>query len=135
MQEEMGCVLQRGIGSRWTVDEAFWRAAWQRHAELEQPRHDGGGDIVKGTFPELTNTAEKGLLPMFTREPGFVNYGLVDAGNNKLVSISIWETREAAQKSATMAANWVKENVSDRINLVTSYVGDLALYHGTPVAA
>ena len=90
-------------------------------------------DIVKGTFPELTNIAEKGLLPMFTREPGFVNYGLVDAGSNKVVSISIWETREEAQKSATMAATWVKENLSDRVNLVTSYVGDLALFHGTPV--
>ena len=46
-----------------------------------------------------------------------MNYGLVDAGNNKVVAISIWETREEAQKSAAMAATWVKENIADRVRL------------------
>ena len=92
-------------------------------------------DIIKGTFPELTGIAEKGILPMFVKEPGFVNYGLVDAGHNKVVSISIWETREEAQKAATTAATWTKDNVADRVRLVSSYVGDLALFHGVPVAA
>jgi hypothetical protein len=91
--------------------------------------------MVKGTFPELTGIAEKGILPMLVKEPGFVDYGLVDAGHNKVVSISIWETPEAAQKSVTTAANWIQENVSDRVRLVTTYVGDLALFHGAPVAA
>ncbi|HYM52038.1 MAG TPA: hypothetical protein VEW45_00975 [Candidatus Dormibacteraeota bacterium] len=92
-------------------------------------------DLVKGDFNELTGIAEKGILPSFVREPGFVNFGLVDAGNHKVVSISIWETREAAQKSASMAATWVKENISDRVRLVTTYIGDLSLFHGVPVAA
>ena len=92
-------------------------------------------DIVKGTFPELTGIAQTGILPMFQKEPGFVDYGLVDAGNNKLVAISIWETREEAQKSVNTAATWVEKNLAGRIRLITSYVGDLALYHGTPVAA
>ena len=92
-------------------------------------------DMTKGTFPELTGIAEKGILPMFTKEPGFLNYGLVDAGNNKVVSISIWETREEAHKAATTAATWIKDNVADRVRLVTSYVGDMALFHGVPVAA
>lgn len=92
-------------------------------------------DIVKGTFPELTSIVEKGFLPMLERESGFVNYGLVDVGPNKLVAISIWESREAAQKSATTAATWIKDNIAERLTLVTSYVGDLALFHGVPVAA
>jgi heme-degrading monooxygenase HmoA len=92
-------------------------------------------DIVKGNFPELTTMAENGILPLFAREPGFVDYGLVDAGHNKVVSISIWDTREQAQKSATTAATWVKDNMGDRVRLVTSYVGDLALFHGAPVTA
>ena len=92
-------------------------------------------DMTKGTFPELTGMAEKGILPLFAKEPGFVNYGLVDAGNNKVVSISIWETREEAHKAAATAATWTKDNVADRIRLVVSYIGDLALFHGVPVAA
>ena len=92
-------------------------------------------DMTKGTFDELTGIAEEGILPMFAKEPGFVNFGLVDIGDHKVVSLSIWETREAAQNSALVAASWVKENISDRVRLVTGYVGNLALFHGAPVAA
>jgi heme-degrading monooxygenase HmoA len=92
-------------------------------------------DLTKGDFSELTGIAEKGILPTFVREPGFVNFGLVDAGNHKVVSISIWETREAAQKSASMAATWVKENIADRVRLLTTYIGDMTLFHGVPVSA
>jgi hypothetical protein len=92
-------------------------------------------DVTKGTFDEVTGMAEKGILPLFVKEPGFVNYGLVDAGDHKVVSISIWETREAAHKSATMAASWVKDNIADRVRLVNTYIGDLALFRGVPIAA
>ena len=92
-------------------------------------------DIVKGSFDELTKLTEKGILPMFVREPGFVDHGLLDVGNNKVVAISIWETRDEAQKSAGMAATWVQANIADRVRLVTTQIGNLALFHGAPVAA
>ena len=92
-------------------------------------------DLTKGTFPELTSIAETGILPTFAKEPGFVNYGLVDAGNHKVLSISIWETRDEALKSADMAATWVKQNIADRVRLVTTHIGDLVLFRGVPVAA
>ena len=92
-------------------------------------------EMLNGTFPELTTLAEGGILPQYVKEPGFVNYGLVDVGNHKVVAISIWETREAADKSALVAASWVKENISTRVRLLNDYVGSLALFHGVPVAA
>jgi len=92
-------------------------------------------DMTKGTFDELTGIAEKGILPTFANLPGFLNFGLADIGDHKVVSISIWETREAAEKSALVAASWVKENISDRVRLVTGHVGNLALFHGVPVTA
>ncbi len=92
-------------------------------------------DITKGTFGELTGIVESGLLPTFVKEPGFVDYGLVDTGNHKVVAISIWETREEAQNSINMASTWVKENIADRVRLLTTQIGDLALFHGVPVAA
>ena len=45
------------------------------------------------------------------------------------------ETREEAHKADTMAATWVRENMVDRVRLVTTQVGSLALFHGAPVAA
>ncbi len=59
-------------------------------------------DIVKGTFPELTGIFGKGMLPIFNREPGFVDYGLVDAGDNKVVAISIWETRDELRSPSSL---------------------------------
>lgn len=92
-------------------------------------------ELINGTFDEMTGIVEKGILPTFEKEQGFVNYGLVDIGDHKVVAISIWETREAAEKSVLIAASWVKENLSDRVRLVTGYVGNLALFHGMPVVA
>lgn len=92
-------------------------------------------ELVKGDFNELTGIAEHGILPMFVKEPGFVNYGLVDTGNHKVVAISIWETYDEAEKSASMAAAWVEENIADRVRLITTQIGNLALFHGAPVAA
>ena len=92
-------------------------------------------EMLNGTFPELTTLAEGGILPQYVKEPGFVNYGLVDAGNHKVISISIWETRDEALKSADMAATWVKQNIADRVRLVTTHIGDLALFRGIPVTA
>lgn len=91
-------------------------------------------DLTKGTFAELTGIVEKGLLPTFAKEPGFVNFGLVDTGDHKVVSISIWETREQAQKSATMATTWDKANIVDRVRPLTTQIGELALFRGMPVA-
>lgn len=92
-------------------------------------------DLTKGDFTELTSLVEKGILPAFEREPGFVNYGLVDAGNHKVVAISIWETREEAQKSVSMAATWIKDHIADRVRLVSTSIGDLTLFRGVPVTA
>ena len=92
-------------------------------------------ELTNGTFHELTGIAEKGILPKYERVPGFVNFGLVDIGDRKMVSISIWETREQAQNSATMAATWIKENLATRVRLVTTHIGELALFRGVPVSA
>ncbi|MDQ6683396.1 MAG: hypothetical protein M3Y88_09030 [Chloroflexota bacterium] len=92
-------------------------------------------DLTKGNFAELSGLAEKGILPTYAKVPGFVNFGLVDTGDHKVVSISVWETREEAQNSVSMAATWIRENIADRIRLVTTSIGELALFHGVPVAA
>ena len=63
-----------------------------------------------------------------------MNYGLLDAGDHKVVSISIWETRDQGAKSATMANTWVKANLADRVRPLTTQAGDLALFRGMPIA-
>ena len=92
-------------------------------------------DLTKGTFDEVAGLTQDGMLPIFSTQPGFIEYGVADLGQSKLASITVWETREQAEKSVGVASTWVRENISDRVKLVTSYVGDLAFLQGTPVHA
>jgi len=89
-------------------------------------------DVTKGTFAEVADLAKSGMLPLFSKQPGFLEYGLADIGDRKAASVSVWETREQAEKSVGVASGWIRENVSDRVKLVTNYVGDLAFLHGAP---
>jgi len=92
-------------------------------------------ELVNGSFQELSGLAKNGMLPLFSNEPGFIEYGVADIGDRKVCSITIWETREQAEKSVSLASTWVRENISGRVKLVTSYVGELAFLHGAPVLA
>jgi len=84
--------------------------------------------ITKGTFPEIAETARTGMLPKFKQQPGFIRYGLADIGDKSCLSISLWETHEQAEAAAPVAATWVKENLSDRVELRSNQVGDLAFF-------
>ncbi|MGH2737362.1 MAG: hypothetical protein ACRDHH_00995, partial [Actinomycetota bacterium] len=71
-----------------------------------------------------------GMLKTFKDQPGFIRYGVADIGDKSCMSITLWETHEQAEASVPAAATWVKENIGDRVELRSSYVGDLAFYEG-----
>jgi hypothetical protein len=89
-------------------------------------------EIKSGSFQELADLAQDGMLRKFRDQPGFIRYGLADLGDKKALSISLWETRQEADSSTRVAADWVRENISDRVELRTSQIGDLAFYEGVP---
>jgi hypothetical protein len=86
--------------------------------------------ITSGTLQEIADKAKEGMLPKFQDQPGFIRYGLADMGNATCVSISLWETREQADKAAPFAADWVRENLGDKLALKANDVGDLAFFTG-----
>lgn len=59
---------------------------------------------------EVRRLVEVGFLPVLRRQPGFVSYTLVHAGNGVMVSVSVFETREGAEDSNRMAAEWAAQN-------------------------
>ena len=89
-------------------------------------------EIKKGSFQELADVAQDGMLREFRNQPGFIRYGLADAGNKTCVSLSLWETRKDADSAVPVAANWVRENIGDRVELRSNQIGELAFYEGTP---
>jgi uncharacterized protein YcbX len=88
--------------------------------------------INKGTFREVADLAHEGMLRTFKEQPGFIRYGVADIGDKSCMSISVWRTHEQAEASAPVAATWVKQNLGDRVELRSNYVGDLAFFEGVP---
>jgi hypothetical protein len=89
--------------------------------------------IKQGSFQEVADIAQGGMLRTFRDQPGFIRYGLADLGDNKCLSLTLWETREEAESATRVAADWIRENnFNDRLELRTSEIGDLAFYEGVP---
>ena len=86
--------------------------------------------VTKGTFPEIAEEAKEGMLKIFRAEPGFIRYGLADTGEGTCLSISQWETHDQAEAATPVAARWVREHLSDRIELRSSEVSELAFFEG-----
>jgi heme-degrading monooxygenase HmoA len=86
--------------------------------------------INKGSFREIADMSQQGMLKTFKEQPGFIRFGVADIGDKSCMSISLWETHEQAKASVPTAATWVKENLGDKVELRSSYVGDLAFYEG-----
>jgi len=62
---------------------------------------------------EAANRAEKGVAPILQRNPGFRGYYIIDAGDGVGVSITVFESREAAEQSREEVLGWIEANLSD----------------------
>lgn len=89
---------------------------------------------VTGDVHELAREAEEGMLPIFRAQQGFVAYSLA-AGDGEVMSFSAWETAESAEAANMAAADWVAKNISDRIELKESRIGEILLSTALGVSA
>ncbi len=78
------------------------------------------------TFEEVADAAKGGMLDSFRLEPGFRRYEVADLGDGELISVSLWESRGAAEHGVALARAWVAENLAERIELVSNRIGDVA---------
>lgn len=67
----------------------------------------------KTRVEELTRRVQEGFIPLLAESPGFVSYYVVDGGEGEVATISVFNDREGAESSNTMAREWVKENLTD----------------------
>src|SRR5258708_37559394 len=62
---------------------------------------------------EGAKRAEAGLAPMLIEATGFKGYHVIDAGGGVGLSVSMFETREDADRVKDRALDWIKQNLSD----------------------
>ena len=67
-------------------------------------------------YEGITDDAEAGRLvaesfvPLLEGVPGFIAYYWIDAGDGVMASLSVFESREGADKSVEIARAWVAEH-------------------------
>ena len=64
-----------------------------------------------GVFDEVVQRDEEGLVPLLRDIPGFIEFDLVQVGENVGVSILLFETQEQAEEANRQTAEWVKQNI------------------------
>ena len=62
---------------------------------------------------ELTSKVNETLVPMLRELPGFSGYYLIEAGNGILSSFGLFETREQADESTKIVAQWITDEDFD----------------------
>ncbi len=72
---------------------------------------------------ELEAKARAGVIPIVTGTPGYISYGVM-FDDDKVVSISQWESEEHAKAADAALAEWVKANTTMKSE--TRFTGDLA---------
>ena len=77
-----------------------------------------------GDVQELARKAEEGILPIFQAQPGFKGY-TVSESNGEVLSVSAWESAEAAEAANATAAEWVAENIGDRMELQETRIAEI----------
>ena len=65
-----------------------------------------------GAAAELARRVNQGFVPIISQAPGFVAYYVVDAGNDVVASVSVFQDQAGSEESNRMAADWVKENIA-----------------------
>jgi heme-degrading monooxygenase HmoA len=67
--------------------------------------------VTRGSTEELTRRVREGFVPLVRRMKGFKGYYLINSDPEVLITVSVFETAEAALASNEIAADWVKTNV------------------------
>ena len=82
----------------------------------------------KTDFPEKVNSrVREEFVPLISKQPGFIAYHGIDAGDGHWVSVSVFETEAGAEKSNAIAKEWVKNNIAAFQNILDFDDSDLLI--------
>jgi hypothetical protein len=80
-----------------------------------------------GTVDEVMHSIESEFVPSLAQIPGFVAYHVVDIGENKAISVSVFESKDGAEQSSRLADEVVRGKLSrlgaTHLEILTGEVG------------
>lgn len=82
-----------------------------------------------GTVDAVLARAERELLPILQRQPGYVSYEGHKLGEDRGLSLSAWDTRPHAEAANDVIEAWVRENIAEAILSADCYLSNAAFFH------
>jgi hypothetical protein len=64
---------------------------------------------------EVVRRVQEGIVPLFSKMPGYVAYWGIDAGGGVIASVSVFQDRAGVEEANRQAASWVKENLASLV--------------------
>ena len=65
------------------------------------------------SIPDMMHRVDRDLAESFAQEPGFVAYQVAQTGEHAVASVTVFQSREQAEASNELAAEWVADELSD----------------------
>jgi len=87
-----------------------------------------------GTVAEAVRYAEKQFVPLVRHIPGFVACYLMDAGNDVLTSIGLFQTSQGAEAAVSLQRDWFRDEWSSFRPLPPEVVAGAVLAQATVAA-
>lgn len=69
--------------------------------------------VASGSVDALMHRVDRDFAEALSQEPGFVAYQAIDTGNDMIMTVSVFQTREQADASNQLAADWVADELMD----------------------
>ena len=73
-------------------------------------RYEG---LSRDTIEEVIKRSREGFVPIISASARFISYNFIDSGDGVVATISVFETKAAAEESNKASASWVKEALSE----------------------
>ena len=70
--------------------------------------------VKPGQMSEVVKRVKQGLIPIVTKQQGFVSYQAIDAGNNVALSVSFYQSRASADATIQFELSWVMAELAQR---------------------
>ena len=86
--------------------------------------------LSSGSVAELVDLIIRpgNLADILRAADGFCSYDIVDIGDGRITSMSVWTSPAAAEAVRTPVAHWMRDNLVDRAEMTDMAIGPLALH-------
>jgi quinol monooxygenase YgiN len=85
--------------------------------------------VTPGSASQIAHRVQESLVPMLSKEPGFLGYYLVSAPDNELTTISIFQKYAAAEACLRDTLEWFTQHIITQIQGSAEFTTGQVLVH------